>query len=287
MTAEVVVIGDALLDVSARPSAPIPPGADAPAEVRIGFGGQGANLAVRLARSGVGVELVCALGDDPAGSLLADALRAEGVQVEPVRVAATGAVVIFIDEVGERTMLSQRAPFVQLLGGRRLSASGAGWLVLSGYLFLEPAAAALAGMIAALPVRRAVVGCSVPSPSIAAWRRAAAAAQPDLLILNRAEAAALAPADQLSGGIVVTAADRVTASIGAASASIRVPPSPPAADSTGAGDAFAAALVAALLHGAWPPSAATLESALAGAAHLGSQVAGARGAQARVAAERQ
>lgn len=75
------MIGDALLDVMARPAMAIRAGADVPAEIRIACGGQGANLSVRLARQGIGVELICGLGDDPAASLVTDALRAEAIQV--------------------------------------------------------------------------------------------------------------------------------------------------------------------------------------------------------------
>ena len=280
MTSIVVVVGDALLDVAALRTSALRPGADLPAEVRIGCGGQGANLATRLARQGIGVTLICGLGDDPAGSLLASALRAEGVVLRPVRVNATGSVVILLDEVGERTMLSQRAPFV---GGIRVAS--ADWTVLSGYCFLEDHAAELAHRVAGLASRRVVVGCSVPEASRVGWRGAVVAARPDLLVLNHDEAAMLAPIDELSPGIVVTASDVITASMGAAELRVTVPDGSPATDTTGAGDAFAAALIAGLLTGPWPPPRAVLASVVADAALLAGQVARAPGAQAPVAAE--
>ena len=177
---EVLVVGDALLDVTVQPAAPIQAGADVPAEIRIGCGGQGANLAVRLARQRVDVELVCGLGDDRAGALVTDALRAEGVQLSPVSVESTGAVVILLDEVGERTMLSRRAPFAA--NARVLPAD---WTLVSGYLFLEAEGVSLAGALGAGTTRRVVVGCAVPEPSRSAWTAAVAAMHPDLLILNR------------------------------------------------------------------------------------------------------
>jgi len=276
---EVVVIGDALLDVTVRPRAPIRPGSDAPAEVRVGCGGQGANLAVRLARQGARVELVCALGADPAASLVTDALRGEGVAITPVPVDATGCVVILVDAAAERTMLSQRRPFAAAI--RAGSVTLDIWAVLSGYLFLEPGAPAFVERAA----RRVVVGCAVPDTALVSWREAVTAARPDLLILNREEAAVLGPLEDLGGGVVVTAPDEVVASIGGITARHRLPDGPPALDTTGAGDAFAGALVARLRRESWPPSAEVLEPALAGAARLATQVTQVAGAQARVDAE--
>ena len=280
MTSSVVVVGDVLLDVTARPTSAIRPGADVPAEVRIGCGGQGANLATRLARQGIGVTLICGLGDDPAASLVAAALRAEGVVLRPVGVTVTGSVVILLDAVGERTMLSQRAPFV---GDVRIAS--AEWTVLSGYCLLEDHAAELAHRVAGLASRRVVVGCTVPEASRAAWRDAVAAARPDLLVLNHDEALGLAPIDELSPGTVVTASDVIMASVGSTALRVTVPAESPATDTTGAGDAFAAALIAGLLTGPWPPRRDVLASVVAKAALLAGQVARAPGAQAPVAAE--
>lgn len=282
MSASVVVLGDALLDVTARPATPLLVGADVPADVRIGCGGQGANIAIRLARRGVGVTLICGVGDDPAASLVTDALRAEGVRLDPVGVEATGMVVILIDEMGERTMLSQRAPFMPAV------LSAAGWTVISGYLLLQEDGNDLARTVADRTSRLVVVGCAVPDSMRSAWRSAVAAARPDLLILNREEAAAMAamaPIAELGVGTIVTASDTVAASIGEASVAVRVPEGSPAIDSTGAGDAFAAATVAALIGAPWPPTHAALESIITDAALVAAEVARIPGAQARVAAE--
>lgn len=280
MTASVVVIGDALLDVTARPTRPIRNGADVPAEIRIGCGGQGANLAIRLVRQGIGVELICGLGDDAAATLVADALRVEGVRVSPVRVAATGSVVILLDAAGERSMLSRRSPFAATA-----PVTEADWTILSGYLFLEVDASALARAVAGSATRRVVVGCAVPEPSRAAWRAVVATASPHLLILNEDEATALAPVDELCAVSAVTGAAAVVVSMAGAHVSVPVPRQRPAVDTTGAGDAFAAAMVGRLLRTAWPPQLAALEAAAAHAIRVAGEVAHASGAQARVAAE--
>jgi len=85
--------------------------------------------------------------------------------------------------------------------------------------------------------------------------------------------------------MAVTDAAGATATIGTATADVRVPPGSGAVDTTGAGDAFAAALVAGLLDAEWPPAQAVLEVALRDAVELAAAVARAPGAQARVGAE--
>jgi sugar/nucleoside kinase (ribokinase family) len=292
---EVVVIGDALLDVSARPETEPRPGADVPAEVRIGCGGQGANLAVRLARRGVGVELVCALGDDAGGTLLRRDLGREGIVIVPVPADATCTVVILLDQRGERTMLSHRVPFAP--GADAAVRDAAAWVVLSGYLLLEPGGADLAAALGTRPSRRALVGCTVPGGTTDRWLGAAAMLRPDLLVLNRDEALALVPGapdvdaaaevlgERLGSGIVVTDPLGATARLNGIGGSVRVPPGARATDTTGAGDAFAAAVIASLLGAAWPPSAAALGAALTSASEAASAVASAVGAQARVEGE--
>jgi ribokinase len=276
----VSVIGDALVDVHVVPAAVIRPGEDIPAAVRLRPGGQGANLAVRLARRGVPVSLTCSMSDDVAGRLLRSALESEGVALRVIETDATGVVVALLDADGERTMLSQRVPFAAS-AAERVSADG--WLVLSGYLLLEPAGTALARAAATLPGRRVLVGCAVPDELVGAWRSAAAAFAPDLVVMNAGEMERLA----LGGehGRAVTDAGGATATIGAVTAEVRAPTGPEAVDTTGAGDAFAAALVARLVDAEWPPSQPALREALGGAVDIAAAVARVPGAQARVAIE--
>lgn len=279
----VVVIGDAVLDVIARPTGPMRPGADVRAAIRVGTGGQGANLAVRLARQGVDAGLVCGLGDDPAAGIVRGALEAEGVRLWPMTVDATGSVVILLDDAGERTMLSQRAPFASAAHTR--IPRDASWIVVSGYLLEEPDAPARARSLVAHGGHRVLVGCTV-SGDAAAWATAATALAPDLTILNRDEAAVLgAAAGFAGGGLVVTDASGAVGTIGGVSAEIRALAGEPAVDTTGAGDAFAAGLIASLSRGTWPPPADELERALTAAAELASAVARTPGAQGRVHAE--
>lgn len=293
----VVVIGDALLDVSVAPQEPIRPGGDVPASVRLNPGGQGANVAVRLARRGMRVRLVCGLGDDPAARLLLDALAADAVEVDPAPTPHTGVVALLLEGEGERAMFSQRAPFVTA----HLDPASAGadeWLVVSGYVLLDEAADDVLQPWATGFARRAVLGCAIPEPRSAAWLAVVGSLAPDLIVLNHDEAARLlgrsgetvAVAADLAGTlgtlVVVTDAHGATAA-GAGLGLTVAAPSPRAApvDTTGAGDAFAAALIADLVQG-WPPDAAALRAAMLRGLALAGEVVALYGAQARVASER-
>jgi len=295
MALTVAIVGDAMLDVTLAPTEPMRPGGDVPATVRLGAGGQGANLAVRLARRGAAARLACGLGADVAGRLLREALDADGVVVLAVAVPATGAVAVLLGAGGERTMLSQRSPFVDGVD-LEVAVVHADWLAVSGYALLEVGAIDFARRCAALPVRRAVLGCDVPATRVADWREALAAARPHLVVLNAREAAALgsgdearpgaALADELGALVVVTGAGAVTAAGLGLRLVVDAPSGGPVpADTTGAGDAFAAALIVAL-GATWPPVEDQVRVALSAAVGVAREVVGVHGAQASVPGER-
>lgn len=294
----VAVVGDALLDVTLRPSEPIRPGGDVPAEVRVGPGGQGANVAVRLSRQGGTARLACALGDDAAGRLLREALEADGVHLVGGSTPATGAVAILLGPGGERSMLSQRVPVLPAVELAPLAA-GADWLVISGYALLEDGALDFGGRCAALPARRAILGCALPDGRLGDWRAAASAARADLVILNADEARALAAtdgddADALAaslvpelGAVVIVTGERGASAAGHELVLTVVPATDgrPAVDTTGAGDAFAASVIVGL-GDAWPPELGRLRTAISAALSIARDVVGVAGAQGRVAGER-
>ena len=290
--AGILVLGDALLDVHATPAEPMRSGGDVPAVVRLGVGGQGANLAVRLGRRGLAVRLACAIGDDEAGPLVRDRLYRAGVTVVPMPARATGAVVILLGPAGERTMLSDRVPFVPALAVRLPELVPAvEWIVVSGYLLEEPGLRLRASAMGR--ARRALVGS--PFRDAGGWRAAAEAIAPDLLVVNRGEAAALAdaspdaPLSELASAVraaVGAETAMVTDAAGAVAArgsgdvvEIHGKPDPGVVDTTGAGDAFAATVLAEL-HDAWPPSPEALRAAMERASAVATAVSRVVGAQA-------
>ena len=291
----VVILGDALLDIVVAPAEPVVAGGDVPATIRIGPGGQGANVAVRLARRGADVTLACGLADDPAGAFIRAGLATEGLRLAPLDVDRSGTVVVLLAPDGDRSMLSHRPAFAGELVRSIEELGDAAWHVVSGYLLLEAGGAELAARVAGRATRRAILGCSLRPHQAGAWAAAATAAEPTLMVLNRDEAttivggppSAIAVAERFGCLAVVTGRDGAEAAVPSGAPSVTVPSVPAeAADATGAGDAFAAALIDRLSADTWPPGAPELTAALADAAALAAAVTGVYGAQGRVAGER-
>lgn len=79
--AHVVVIGSSVMDVIGRPLTVLHPHSSAPGLVRLSPGGVARNVAENLARLGVEVTLITAVGDDPAGRQLLEQAESAGVNV--------------------------------------------------------------------------------------------------------------------------------------------------------------------------------------------------------------
>ncbi len=300
----VAVVGDSTLDVTVRPAQPPRPGGDVPAQIAISPGGQGANVAIRLARAGVSVRLATAIADDAAGRLLLAALEADGVAVARSPAERSGTVIALLDAAGERAMLSDRITLDP--GPLAAACEGAEWVHCSGYPLADDATGdALAVALGSLPdgTRISAGGGSLPpGPARAARvRDRLTTARVKLLILGREEAASLldallpslaAAADALAGAFPATIAVVTGGAAGSAAAgpgfALSVQgqdSSTPMVDATGAGDAYAAALVAALLPAAWPPDVPTLRAAMEEGSRAGGLVSRVLGAQGRIAGE--
>ncbi len=106
----VVVVGDLLYDLLARPDGGVAPGTDTFTRIQAGGGGSGANAAAWLAASGVETHFVGRVGDDLFGEFLEEELRGAGVRTHLVRdpSQATGKVFVLVDGAGERTMITDR-----------------------------------------------------------------------------------------------------------------------------------------------------------------------------------
>jgi len=300
----VTVIGDATLDVTVRPAEAPRAGGDVPAQISISPGGQGANVAVRLARAGLDVRLATAIADDAAGRLLAPALKADGVRLVRLAAQRSGLVISLLDGAGERAMLSDRVTLDP--AGVAAACAGAEWVHCSAYALADDASGdALARVLGSLPPStRVSAGGGSLQPDAARSARVrdrVATAGVALLVLGRDEAAALlerplpsvaAAADAMASAFpgliaVVTGAAAGSAAAGPGFAlSVPAIEQPtPMLDATGAGDAYVAALIAALLAATWPPDVQTLRDAMERGSRDGALVSRVLGAQARTAAE--
>jgi sugar/nucleoside kinase (ribokinase family) len=261
----VLVVGDVMTDVLARLDEPFARGSDAAARISERPGGSAATFAARLAQAGVAVDFVGRVGAADV-ERISDAFRRAGVTPwlagDPV--APTGRLIAVVEPSGERSFLTDRGANDALaLADIPLAAfEGASWLHLTGYSFQHPETRAVAR---ALLARAGGVPVSVDPGSAAPLRAMGAAnflnwtAGAALLLPNADEAAALTGQEdprhqraQLANCYPLVVIKR-----GAAGAEAIVgdriwsTPAPPTAvvDTTGAGDAFAAAFIAARLNG--------------------------------------
>jgi sugar/nucleoside kinase (ribokinase family) len=261
----IIVVGDAALDVLARYDGPVVSGGDQRADVRTVLGGAGANMAAWLAWAGARPVLVGRVGDDPAGREIVAGLTATGVTcaltVDPV--AATCCVVVLVDAHGQRTMLSDRG------AGRGLLATdlpaehlrAAAHLHLSGYVLLDERSRA-AGVAMLAAARAAGLTTSVDPQAIGPLTDPAGfldlVAGVDVLLPNTDELTALTGSPDPESAIrLLDTVGAVAVTRGAAGASwvdragvVHVPAERvDSVDTTGAGDAFNAAALAAWLAG--------------------------------------
>jgi sugar/nucleoside kinase (ribokinase family) len=265
----VIVIGDVMTDVIVIPEGPLVRGSDRRAAITTRPGGSGSNQAVWLGSMQTPVSFVARVGARDKPHLEA---YLRGFHVDPVLIAdptrPSGMLVTIVDPDGERSFLTDRGANLDLSHSDMpvWLLDEARYLVVSGYsLFAETPRHAVRWMAAeaqrrgiAVAVDAASVGFveEVGADRFLEWTRGFST-----LFANADEATALAgPGDldtqmQRLGGTY----GRVVIKLGPAGAAVGnaagVALSLPAAtvevvDTTGAGDAFAAAFISAEFAGA-------------------------------------
>ena len=271
----VVVVGSINEDVMLRVGRRISPGETVTAELVERLpGGKGANQAVAVAAAGAEVAMLGAVGDDPAGVRMVEDLRRRGVGTGPVRIvpgASTGTAYITVTPDGENTIVLET-------GANALIDADA---VEEAWPALAAARAPAGVLLSLLEIPVAGVAAAVRLAVKAGMRPVVtlAPAQPvpdgllhglDPLLVNEHEAAFFLGAGDLGGDVVgaarallqlgprsaVVTAGAAGAAVAVAAeqegAAARMLPAVPVAkvvDTTGAGDAFAGAVAAALSRG--------------------------------------
>jgi sugar/nucleoside kinase (ribokinase family) len=285
-----LVVGDVVTDVVARHRGPPAPGTDTAAVIRTVPGGAGANVACWAAHWGpADVRLLGRVGRESADwhtrELTACGVRPRLV-VDPD--APTGTVICLVDTdaAAERTFLTDSGASLRLAPEDWSPAllDGVTRLHLSGYLLFSPPGRALArAAVTDARAREVPVSLDPASAgfltSLGADRFLTLTEGVDVLLPSRdeacllagrsdAEEAALALSRRFplvvlkrgARGALVAASGAVLGRVRALPATVR--------DTTGAGDAFTGAFLAALLTGA-DPSAAAREGCRAGALAVG------------------
>jgi sugar/nucleoside kinase (ribokinase family) len=264
-------------------------GGDVRASVALTTGGAGANTAAWLAHCGVETVLVARVGDDVAGRRASEELTTTGVRcaftIDPT--AATCCVVVLVDGDGQRSMLPDRG------AGKNLATADldpallaeAEHLHLSGYMLLDEetreaglamlSAAHEAGLTTSVDPQAAAL---ITDPVLFVEQLRGV----DVLLPNLDELAVLTGSrDPASATALLDTVGAVAVTTGLAGASwvdrdgiVSVPSAPgDCVDSTGAGDAFDAGLLSALLAGKSP------EDCLLAGVRLGAMAVGQVGAQ--------
>jgi sugar/nucleoside kinase (ribokinase family) len=191
----ICALGDLTLDVVVRLSGPGAPAGDVDAEIRVGPGGQAANVAAWAASLGADARFVGRTGADDAGTLARAKLAALGVEIAGPVGDRNGTICSLVSPSGERSMASDRGA-ASVLHADDLDP---GWLAcdhfhVSGYaLMVEPIRGAALRAVELARAGGARISVDLSSWSAIrdsgedAFRDAVRAAAPDVVFANEDE----------------------------------------------------------------------------------------------------
>ena len=259
MSGRIYCVGDVMVDVLAHLPGELEIGSDTPAPISLSGGGSAANTAAWLAFAGAATTFVGRVGDDSLGRKAVDDLARSGVDlavtVDPT--LPTGTCIVLVDPSGERTMVPSAG--ANAVGGTPPVLGGEDHLHVSGYALFHPDACEAA--LAALGAARATgTTVSVDAASAAPLRDFGPSlfldtVAPALLFANLDEAEVLTGTRDVEAAVLLLGKRSGEAIVkhGASGAAwsdgieiVSAMPDPVTPyDSTGAGDAFAAGVLAA------------------------------------------
>jgi sugar/nucleoside kinase (ribokinase family) len=258
-------VGDLVEDIIIWPSGSLTKGSDNEAQIFRTPGGSAANVA-RMAATLHPSRFIGCVGEDGIGSYLESELRKYGVDVRLQRRGATGAIVILIEADGERTMFPNRGASTLLEDVNEQWLDGVSILHFPAYSFDgEPIAHTSTKLVHAMKERGGRVSIDASSTSVissfgvVSFLELIQDLKPDIFFANQAESELLGLhtperrekilAAHPTTMFVLKAGPENTQifQAGQQVISVTVPPIENIRDTTGAGDAFAAGFLTALL----------------------------------------
>jgi sugar/nucleoside kinase (ribokinase family) len=244
----VCALGDLTLDVVVRLAATIAAGGDTDAEIRVGPGGQAANVAAWAAELGARARFLGKTGADDAGALGRARLTSRGVEVVGPIEGRNASICALVTPEGERSMAADRGTARDL----RREEIEADWLVgvdhfhVSGYaLMVEPvrSAALHAGELARAEGARISLDLSswsaIRDSGVDEFRAAARALAPAVVFANVEEERTVGRS-ALDGAWILKRGATGCSFDGEERAAL---PVERVLDTTGAGDALAAGFI--------------------------------------------
>ncbi|WP_132216380.1 carbohydrate kinase family protein [Kribbella steppae] len=260
MSGALVCIGDLVEDVVVWMDGVPRAGTDNPARIRRTRGGSASNVAAFASSLGTPVRFIGRVGDDPIGEALVRELTMAGVDARVQRQGRTGTIVLLVDGSGERTMYPDRAAAAELADVPDSWISGAAAVHLSAYSLDGPSRPVLHQASAIAHAEGTILTIDASSIALidaigpATFADLIRALQPTYLFANGTEADR-GSLRELAGPcttVVVKNGMEPTEVhfAGNRSATVRVPAVDEVRDTTGAGDAFAAGFLSAVLDNA-------------------------------------
>ena len=253
------VVGDLVEDVVVWPDGPVQRGSDTPARVFRSRGGSAGNVAVSAA-SLVPTRFFGCVGTDPLGDRLLRELQDAGVEVRAQRRGRTGTIVVLVDVDGERTFLPDRAAAAELGPVDAAALDDVAVLHVPAYgLHGGRTAGSVRALLDTAVARGVALSLDASSWAVLRelgledYRALVQRLRPAVLFANADEARELdlraRPLRDVTVALKDGADPTVVVQADGTTLTVPVEPVPGVRDSTGAGDAFAAGWLSAMMEG--------------------------------------